>query len=197
MEAFVPLLSAYIGGGLTLFGVAYTVNKNNEQRKKDREELEEDRRKEEIKKAKPIFTYEILFNDNVKHGEFLCTFNTEENGSIRTLAKLVNSDQSNFFVRKIFYNTKWFDVRTNNCIIKNQKFYLLFSTKNLISEWTKPYIVVELEDMLNVYHYYKFNYIEIDESISTSKTKFNSLHNFEEISKEEMENLIKVEQNNE
>ena len=55
-RTFVSVYSAVIGGGLTLLGVAWTIRKGEEDRKKDREQLENDRKEEERKKAIPYIT---------------------------------------------------------------------------------------------------------------------------------------------
>ena len=56
-KTFVSVYSAIVGGGLTLLGVAWTIRKGVEDRKKDREQLEKDRKEEERKKAMPYLQF--------------------------------------------------------------------------------------------------------------------------------------------
>ena len=56
LEYFVAVYSAFIGGVITLLGVAWTIKDNNEKRKEDLQRVEEERKEEERKKHIPYIS---------------------------------------------------------------------------------------------------------------------------------------------
>ena len=56
----VSVLSAVLGGAITLSGVAWTINHSDKTRKEDLERIERERKEEEFQKAKPLFTFNIF-----------------------------------------------------------------------------------------------------------------------------------------
>lgn len=60
------IIAALFGGLFTLLGVAWTIRKGEEDRKKDREQLENDRKEEERKKAIPYLQYFVKRNDDIQ-----------------------------------------------------------------------------------------------------------------------------------
>lgn len=77
-KTFLTVYSAIVGGGLTLLGVAWTIKKGDENRQKDREELEKDRKAEKINMAKPFFTFRIedKYLSKVNKSKGFCCFKT-------------------------------------------------------------------------------------------------------------------------
>lgn len=63
----IPIVAGVYGGLLTLVGVAWTIRKGDERRKEDRNQLEQDRKEEERKKAIPYIKVEIYSPAYNKH----------------------------------------------------------------------------------------------------------------------------------
>ena len=72
-EILIPIISAVYGGLLTLVGVAWTIKSNNKDRKADLERIENERKEEERKKAKPLFTFNMFDHiPSTKDGRKIC-----------------------------------------------------------------------------------------------------------------------------
>ena len=63
-EVLIPVIAAVYGGLITLVGVAWTIRKGEENRKKDRNQLELDRKEEERKKVIPFVTLTKNFSSS-------------------------------------------------------------------------------------------------------------------------------------
>ena len=146
-DIVLSLTSAVIGGAVTLAGVAWTIKKTDD-----------DRKAEEKKKAEPIFTFNLLLDDSLPETRIICTASVEEidNQSYANHALIVNSDNSNFFIKAIKYQGTWHSVSQSNYVLKNQSIYFVFYTPQIRADHLAMY--VQMEDVLGYKHYYKFKY---------------------------------------
>ena len=95
------VIAALFGGLFTLLGVAWTIRKGDEDRKKDREQLENDRKEEERKKAIPYIT--------------VANFNpTFKSLRIRDLFSMGNRDIHKKCDKKYYYSIQIKDFRIKN-----------------------------------------------------------------------------------
>ena len=184
----IPVISAVYGGLLTLVGVAWTIKSNNTDRKADLARIENERRNEEKKKAQPIFIHEVLFDSAIKHGEYICALGNESDKSkVWTVAKFINSDNSNFIIKGAYINNKWYEASINNFIIKHQKFYLVFMSDFVINNDKTTLAVLNVEDILGINHYYLMSLLGKD----GKQEKFNTINSFFEIDEKELTHYIK------
>lgn len=141
------IVSSVLGGALTLAGVAWTIKKTDD-----------DRKAEERKKAEPIFTYRLLSTDSISKDECVCAAFYEKNAphNYANIAHLINSDNSNFYIRAIKYKHQWIPVDKTNCVLKNKNIYFVLFTPDIDDDNESMY--VKLEDTLGFYHYYEFKY---------------------------------------
>ena len=155
-QTFVTLLASFLGGGLTLIGVAWTIKSEAKNRQDDLEKREQERKEEERKKAQPLFVHKILLNSRL-NTDYICMIKSERK-NIDTLACFVNSDNSNFIIRGVYINKKWHQSFLNNRVLKKQEFYLAFQSEKYCDEWEDGVCVLKIEDSLGEFHYYKLNY---------------------------------------
>lgn len=146
-EVVIPIVSAVYGGLITLVGVAWTIRKTDN-----------DRKSEEKKKAEPVFTFNLLLDDSLPETRIICTASVEEidGQSYANHALIVNSDNSNFFIKAIKYQGTWYSVSQSNYVLRNQSIYFVFYTPQIRADHLAMY--VQMEDVLGYKHYYKFKY---------------------------------------
>ena len=93
-EILIPIISAVYGGLLTLVGVAWTIKSNNKDRKADLERIENERKEEERKKAKPLFTFNMFDHiPSTKDGRKICVTIEDLNKDCSVHAEIENSDK--------------------------------------------------------------------------------------------------------
>ena len=145
--------AALFGGCLTLVGVAWTIRQGQKERAEDRKQLEEDRKEEESKKAKPLFTFGILDHERVTpegsdHACFLdcpgpdfrdCCLDVEIDNSIK----------SAFVILGMFSDNEWNKVKGCKTVLPGKKVFL--------SAWFKSTrdIIMKVSDSLEKIYYYE------------------------------------------
>ena len=169
-EIVLALASAVIGGALTLAGVAWTIKKT-----------EQDNRQQEIQKAKPFFHFLASLSDNIPDTQMICYANipTTVEKPIMNIVHLINSDNSNFYIREIKYLGKWYTVEISNCVIKNRDICLIFQTDS--ETWDGKYIIVRTEDILGNSYYYVFGFATHE---NENHEKYNSISCIKEVPEE-------------
>ncbi|MBQ8879755.1 MAG: hypothetical protein IJY69_02805 [Clostridia bacterium] len=147
-DIVLSLTSAVIGGAVTLAGVAWTIKR-----------ADDDRNAEERKKAEPLFSFNLMMNDNLTETRIICLAFAGEKDTCdyANIAHLTNSDNANFYIRAIKYKNDWCEVSQSNYVIKNHDIYFVFYTPEISVDNFEMYI--KMEDALGYYHYYKFGYI--------------------------------------
>jgi hypothetical protein len=146
-DIVLSLTSAVIGGAVTLAGVAWTIKKTDD-----------DRKAEEKKKAEPLFTFNLLFDDKIPETHLICSAcaSQKDEPFYSHIAHICNSDNSNFYICSIKYKNDWYDVANANCVIKNREVYFVFYAPEISEETLKTYIRVK--DILGYYHFYEVEY---------------------------------------
>lgn len=154
-DIIIPIVSGVYGGLLTLVGVAWTIKKT-----------ESDRKAEEKKKAEPLFSFNLLLDEKLPETRIICSAYAGEakDHVYPNYAHIVNSDNSNFYIRAIKYKGAWYEVSNANYVIKNHSVYFVFYTPQIGEDNFNMY--VQMEDVLGFKHYYKFEY-----KIGKSKNK--------------------------
>ena len=155
-EAFVSVYAALLGGGITLAGVAWTIRDSNDKRREDLKRIENERIESEIKKARPLFSVapvvEFPDDDSIscwadpksyKVGEYLA------------VAKIVNSDNSNFYIKEIFAEGCWCTVNGATHVLKNKEITICFYRNN---NGENPNSILKIEDVMGNFYYYKLKY---------------------------------------
>ena len=146
-DIIIPIVSGVYGGLLTLVGVAWTIRKT-----------ESDRKAEEKKKAEPLFSFNLILDEKLPETRIICCACAgEANEQVYSnYAHIVNSDNSNFYIRAIKYKGTWYEVSNANYVIKNHSVYFVFYTPQIGEDNFNMY--VQMEDILGFKHYYKFEY---------------------------------------
>ena len=164
-NALITIFSAIIGGGVTLVGVAWTIVNGREEKFK-----------EEIQKAMPYFTFNILYGkpENIKGLKLCFTDILEEVGyDFQTYAEIENSDNSVVILKRIYHDNKWFCFECNNMLIQKGKLILSF-------QFSEPEdIILEVSDVLDNLYYYKLNVLHT--ALLGSKSR--SIHTVRSIEK--------------
>ena len=170
-EVVVPVVSAVYGGLITLVGVAWTIRK-----------ADSDRKEEEKKKAEPLFSFNLLFNDKLPETRLICAaFEADKTqNSYSNIAYIINSDNSNFYLDSILYKDVWYDIENSNCVLKNHDLYFVFYTTEIGEDNLKMH--VKLKDVLGNYHYYQFSYAIRD---NKKGEPYTSMYSMKKVTKEE------------
>ncbi len=148
LQTIVTALSAaLIGGLLTLIGVMLTIKKTDK-----------DKKEEEIKKAKPVFTFNMLTKEPVKPEFTKACFpmlEKEIDYRCEAYAELENSNLSSFSMKRLRHDKTWFELEGNTTLIPGNKCILSF--------WfdSSSDIVLEVEDTLGNIHYYSISVLEL------------------------------------
>lgn len=140
------VVAALFGGVLTLIGVAWTIKHTQKERKDD-----------EIKKAKPIFTYNMLLQpiENAV-GRKVCFEENLEEFDCSVFAEIENSEHSVFTIEKIYHDGKWQSVAGNNVILPNKTVYLDFKFSYVND------LFMEVKDGLGNLYYYEIKVLSIN-----------------------------------
>lgn len=112
------VVAALYGGILTLVGVAWTIRHSDKERKD-----------EEKKKAKPIFTFNMVLDEIKDIRTKKVCFDVADNGieyECHVVAELENSDHALFEVKRVFHDGKWNGVEGNTVVLPNKTVYFDF-----------------------------------------------------------------------
>ena len=140
----IPIVAAVYGGLITLVGVAWTIKHTQAGQKK-----------EEILKAKPIFTFNMVFKplNNIEHKKICFDESTEDLGC-QVFCEIENSDRSSFTIERIFHDGKWWDVDFNKTMLPNKTVYLTFCFNEDVNN-----LFLEVKDTLDNSYYYEVKVI--------------------------------------
>lgn len=162
-EITTTIVAALVGGFLTLLGVAWTIRRQDEIRKKDAEQREKERKEEEKKKAKPYFIINMMLSSPlIRSGDRIC-FNDTPPGVKKYEAncEIQNSNQSIFTIKRVFNDDKWEEMLSNNVVLPNMTITLSINCNEFFGKY------LEVEDILGNLYYYEFKILKI----SNSKTQ--------------------------
>lgn len=174
-EILIPIISAVYGGLLTLVGVAWTIKSNNKDRKADLERIENERKEEERKKAKPLFTFNMFDHiPNVKDGRKLCVTIDDLNKDCSVHAEIENSDKSSFEIKRLYHDKKWYELNGNTVILPNSKVLFAFNFNDVFDMY------LEVVDSLGYTYYYELKVLHL--VIGKGDKFFHTIREIKEIS---------------
>lgn len=173
-NSLISIFSAVIGGGITLAGVAWTIKHEREEKRKD-----------EVEKAKPYFTFNMLYDEpkNIKGLKICIPENLDLNYFCDTYAEIENSNQSVVILNKIYHDGKWGNLEANNMLVHGGKLLLNFQFDNPNN------IILEVKDVFGNLYYYILNVLHTT-IISGSKIGVHTVRSIKEISKEDLNKIL-------
>ena len=148
----ITIIAAVFGGSITLVGVAWTIRQGQIERAEDRKQLEEDSKQEEIKRAKPLFSFSMLYGDNIDMTGAKVCFTPEDPGRFECYSFIENSDHSVFTMKRLFHDKKWIPLAGNSVCLPNSKTVFCFKINEPFNRTSD--IVLEIEDSLGNKYYY-------------------------------------------
>ena len=180
------IVSAIYGGLITLAGVAWTIRKSDLDRKSD-----------EIKKAKPLFSFNPQLRECLIDGSTKSCFTPigyEDDFSCETYVEIENSDNSSFSFNKLYHDGKWYELEGNKIVLPSGKCYFVFDFSNPLD------IVLSVKDSLGNEYLYLLKVLvmtptnERNEGFLHRNKIFHTLREIEEISKDDFDKLVKNKQ---
>lgn len=155
-EILIPVISAVYGGLLTLVGVAWTIKSNNKDRKADLERIENERKEDERKKAKPLFTFNMFDHiPSTKDGRKICVTVDDLNKDCSVHAEIENSDKCSFAIKRLYHDKKWYELNGNTVILPNSKVLFAFNFNDVFD------IYLEVVDSLGYTYYYELKVLHL------------------------------------
>ena len=143
------VVAALYGGILTLVGVAWTIRHSDKERKE-----------EEKKKAKPIFTFNMVLEEINDIGTKKVCFDVAENEieyECHVVAELENSDHALFEVKRVFHDGKWNGVEGNTVVLPNKTVYFDFRFNDDVNN-----LFLEVKDGLDNSYYYEIKVLSLN-----------------------------------
>ena len=170
----IALTAALIGGLLTLLGVIMTIKKSDKDRKED-----------EVKKARPIFAYNML-RQEPNLGvvmEKVCMSDSTEviENACDVYVELENSNISTFELKRLYHDDKWVSMEGNTVVLPSAKCLLNFRFQDKPTE-----IFLEVEDTLENKYYYQLFVLFLGNK-SSAGMLLHTVREIKNISKESME----------
>lgn len=177
-DVVIPLLAAILGGSITLAGVYLTIRKSERNRKED-----------EIKKAKPLFSFHGLrqipeLNTVMQH---VCISDPEELDKYvcDVYVELENSNLSSFEIKRIYHDNVWVGVEGNTVVLPSAKCILNFRFSD-----NPACLFLEVEDALSNKHYYQL-FVLVLWRKEPEGINYHTIKEIKSISKKDMEKIIK------
>ena len=146
-QIVIPIVAAVYGGLLTLVGVAWTIKKSDR-----------DRKEEEKRKAKPVFTYDIYMDEPlIMTGTKSCFVDRLDlQYQCSVTFGIDNSNHSAFELRRIYHDGVWFDLVNHTVVLPDKSIIVFF-------EFNNPHnIFLEISDSLSNLHYYEIKVLNLD-----------------------------------
>lgn len=168
------LAAAIYGGLLTLIGVAWTIKKSDRDRKEDEE-----------KKAIPLFSFNMLYEQPV--GEIIKKVCFPKSLEIQytdeVYVELENSDRSVVVLDRVFHDGSWFQLQGNTVMLPNKTCFLSF-------KYNSPndiYLIVK--DAFDKEYAYHIRVLRI-KMMADSGKYFNTVREINKIELKEMYSII-------
>ena len=143
------VVAALYGGILTLVGVAWTIRHSDKERKD-----------EEKKKAKPIFTFNMVLDEIKDIRTKKVCFDVADNGieyECHVVAEFENSDHALFEVKRVFHDGKWNGVKGNTVVLPNKSVYFDFRFNDDVNN-----LFLEVKDGLDNSYYYEIKVLSLN-----------------------------------
>lgn len=189
-QTFVTVYAALIGGGITLGGVAWTIRIQAKNRQDDLDKREQERVEEEKKKAKPIFTFNMVYRDlDTVEGKRICLDDNQQSFEFEVLAQLENSEHSTFKVERVYHDNQWWDVWGHNVVLPNKCVYFDFNFTEDVNN-----LFMEVKDGLDNTYYYEIKVLCLGliarHQANLSNKKLHTIRELKEITIEEINERI-------
>ena len=133
-DTFLQVYAAVVGGGLTLVGVAWTIQKNKDEHNSELKRLEKERQEDEIKKYKPIFNLlagatelHPIFIDELRESDTFSVTNEVGEEYYLTDFAFSNTDFTSFYFKGIRINNETLLCKDNDLFIEKLGEYGFFS----------------------------------------------------------------------
>lgn len=175
------VVAALYGGILTLVGVAWTIRHSDKERKD-----------EEKKKAKPIFTFNMVLDEIKDIRTKKVCFDVADNGieyECHVVAELENSDHALFEVKRVFHDGKWNGVEVNTVVLPNKTVYFDFRFNDDVNN-----LFLEVKDGLDNSYYYEIRvlFLNLLPGIvqSSNKELLHTIREIKEISLNEINKRV-------
>ena len=175
------VVAALYGGILTLVGVAWTIRHSDKERKD-----------EEKKKAKPIFTFNMVLDEIKDIRTKKVCFDVADNGieyECHVVAELENSDHALFEVKRVFHDGKWNGVEGNTVVLPNKTVYFDFRFNDDVNN-----LFLEVKDGLDNSYYYEIRvlFLNLLPGIvqSSNKELLHTIREIKEISLDEINKRV-------
>lgn len=154
------ITAAVLSGLLTLVGVAWTIKKTDESRKQD-----------EIQRAIPMFSYNILRKEpeidiTIQKVCYTQTYDNDKQFTYEAYVELENSNKNSFKMTNIFHDDELYPIAGNTIVLPSSKCILTFDFSN------SENIYLEILDELNKKHFYKLVVKSLDIKSSNDKTMY-------------------------
>ncbi len=189
----IPIVAAVYGGLLTLVGVAWTIRK-----------AEKDKKEEEKNKAKPIFTYNPLYErEKDIRGKKVCFDDYDvlikEEQLIKVFpccmfAQIENSDRSVFSIEKVYHDKKWWGVSGNKVILPGSSVYFEMNFCGFPEQ-----IFMEIQDGIGNKYYYQIKVLLLSllphMPFHDGQQMCHTIRELKEVSQEEMLKAMQEENN--
>lgn len=174
----IALTAALIGGLLTLLGVIMTIKKSDK-----------DRREDEIKKARPVFAYNMLRQEPKLDAvvQRVCISDSSEQlqAACDVYVELENSNLSLFEIKRVYHDSTWVKMEGNTTVLPNAKCLLNFRFID------KPErLFLEVEDILGNLYYYQLFVLYLGTQ-SSYGMDLHTIREIKSISIDDMNNKIK------
>ena len=177
-NTFLQVYAAVVGGGLTLVGVAWTIQKNKDERNDELKRLEKERKEDEIKKYKPIFNllagvkkvHPIYIHELPENDTFSLTNKVGEEYYLKDFA-FGNTDFIAFYFKGIRINNETLLRKDNDLYIEKLGEYGLLSQNKTFfytGEINDLYLI--LEDLLENRYSAKLKWEQKEISVNKNST---------------------------
>ena len=177
-EIVIPIVAALYSGLLTLVGVILTIKKSDK-----------DRKENEIKKARPVFAYNMLRQEPKLNAvvQRVCISDSSEKlqEACDVYVELENSNLSSFEIKRIYHDGKWIKMEGNTVVLPSAKCLLNFRFIDKSNS-----LFLEIEDQLGNSYYYQL-FVLLLGTKSSNGMALHTVREIKNIAKEDMEALMK------
>lgn len=166
------IVAAIFGGVLTLAGVAWTIKRSDLIKRQD-----------EIKRAKPIFTFDKVDSHTNERQHKHCIVKSDKAEYRNKLLFLVeNSEHATFYLSRLHHDGKWFEIEGNKIVLPNGICHVISEFNDFGSEF------LEVQDTLGLIYYYELTVGQ--DLVEFARNHYLPIVDINEISKNKMENKI-------
>lgn len=174
----IALSAALIGGLLTLLGVIMTIKKSDK-----------DRIEDEIKKARPVFAYNMLRQEPKLDAvvQRVCISDSSEQlqDACDVYVELENSNLSSFEIKRVNHDGTWVKMEGNATVLPSAKCLLNFRFIDNPNS-----LFLEIEDQLGNNYYYQLFVLFLGTK-SSNDMALHTVREIKNIKKEELEMIMK------